>query len=144
ARDAVLVRIGATTAAHRRLADRLGISDRTLFLESIPGEKLPLYYNAADLLAFPSNYEGFGLPPLEAMASGCPVVAADNSSLPEVVGRAGMLVASGDPAQWAEAIDAVLGSQTRSAELAAKGLARAREFTWERTAEQTINALMRM
>jgi glycosyltransferase involved in cell wall biosynthesis len=129
--DALLVRIGRASPGHRSLAARLGISERVRFLEGIDAEKLPLYYSAADLLVFPSSYEGFGLPPLEAMASGCPVIAADNSSIPEVVGDAGVLVGSNDPSQWAMAIDSVLGDAKKATELSVRGLNQARRFSWE-------------
>ncbi len=137
-RDALLVRIGQAPAGHRALAQRLGIGERVLFLENVPGETLPQYYSAADLFVFPSRYEGFGLPPLEAMASGCPVIAADNSSIPEVMGDAAVLVASDDPQTWADEIDRVLGDRTVSDTMARRGLARAAAFTWLRTAERTV------
>ncbi len=138
AQDAILVRIGRAPREHRDLARRLGITDRVLFLENIAGDKLPLYYNAADLLVFPSSQEGFGLPLLEAMASGVPVVAADLTSIPEVVGDAGLLVSSDDPTQWAAAIDAVLSAPEKQTELSAKGIDRTKQFTWERTAKATL------
>ncbi len=99
---------------------------------------LPALYSGAAAFAFASRYEGFGLPPLEAMACGAPVVAADAAAVPEVVGDAGILFAPGDEAALAEALDAL----SRDAELAAayrsKGLARAREFSWERAARDTL------
>ncbi|MRR09033.1 glycosyltransferase family 1 protein [bacterium] len=143
-RDAVLVRIGRARPEHRGLARELGIEQRVRFLENVPGDRLPLYYSAADLFLFPSSCEGFGLPPLEAMASGCPVVAADNSSIPEVVGDAGVLVGPDDPAAWAGEIDRVLDDPGRAADLSRRGLARAAEFTWERTARMTEEQYRRL
>ncbi|MCU0607443.1 MAG: glycosyltransferase family 4 protein [Candidatus Edwardsbacteria bacterium] len=136
-RDALLVRIGKATPEHRALARRLGIQQRVLFLENIAADALPSYYGAADLFVFPSRHEGFGLPPLEAMASGCPVIAADNSSIPEVVGDAGVLVASDDPQRWAEEIDRVLDDPALAKDLARRGVERAASFTWEKTFKLT-------
>lgn len=97
----------------------------------------PDLYRAADVFVFPSRYEGFGLDPLEAMASGVPVAAADATSLPEVVGGAGRLLPPDDPAAWAEAITAIAGSPGLAADLRERGLERAASFTWARTAERT-------
>ncbi|MDI6739950.1 MAG: glycosyltransferase family 1 protein [Candidatus Edwardsbacteria bacterium] len=137
-RDAMLVRIGRATPEHRAQARRLGIEGRVRFLEDVSGDRLPAYYGAADLFVFPSSYEGFGLPVLEAMASGCPVIAAGNSSLPEVAGDAGVLVGSDDPAVWAGEIDRVLGDRQLMERMAAAGRQRAAAFTWERTASGTV------
>ena len=86
-------------------------------------------YNLADLFVFPSLYEGFGLPPLEAMACGTPVVAADNSSIPEVVGDAARLVDAGNPEDLAEAIRDVLDHPDQAEELVRRGLKRCRFMT---------------
>ena len=105
-----------------------------------PVEDLPAWYNAADLFVFPSLYEGFGLPPLEAMACGTPVVTANTSSLPEVVGDAALTVAPSDTAALAAAMGRVMGEPDLAASLRAAGLARAATFTWERSAAGTIDA----
>ena len=97
----------------------------------------PDLYRAADVFVFPSRYEGFGLDPLEAMASGVPVVAANATSLPEVVGDAGRLLSPDDPAAWAEAVGSIAADPGLAADLSELGLARAATFTWARTAEQT-------
>ncbi len=97
----------------------------------------PDLYRAADVFVFPSRYEGFGLDPLEAMASGVPVVAANATSLPEVVGDAGHLLPLDDPAAWTEAVTDIAVNAGKANDMRERGLARAASFTWARTAEQT-------
>ncbi len=97
----------------------------------------PDLYRAADAFVFPSRYEGFGLDPLEAMASGVPVIAANATSLPEVVGDAGCLVPPDDPAAWSQAVSAVAGDAAQANDMRERGLERAAAFTWARTAERT-------
>ncbi len=104
----------------------------------VPHADGPLLYQAAHVFAFPSRYEGFGLPPLEAMACGTPVVCSKASSLPEVVGTAALLVDPDDPAAWAAALAQLLGSPVRCNELAARGVQQAAQFTWRRVAEETL------
>ncbi len=94
-------------------------------------------YSGALAFAFPSLYEGFGLPPLEAMQCGTPVICSNASSLPEVVGDAGILLDPSDQDAWCEAIVALLQNENRRASLAAAGLVRAAGFTWAKTVEQT-------
>jgi len=106
--------------------------DRIDLLGFVPD--LAALYRGADLVLVPSRYEGFGLPALEAMASGAPLVAYDNSSLPEVVGEGGVLVADGDVAALAEAARSVLTEPAQRAELRERGPAQAAGFSWDATA----------
>ena len=103
------------------------------FLGFLPDDLLAIVYRLASVFVFPSLYEGFGLPPLEAMASGTPVVTSNVSSLPEVTGEAALLVDPSDPDAIAGAMRRVLTDPALAADLRAKGLARARKFSWERS-----------
>ncbi len=102
---------------------------------------LPALYRQAEALAFPSVYEGFGFPPLEAMACGAPVVASTASSVPEVVGDAGLLIDPLDVAAWTAALTQVLDDQALRAHLRQAGLARAATFTWTRTAQAWLDVV---
>jgi glycosyltransferase involved in cell wall biosynthesis len=101
------------------------------FLGYLPEETLAVMYRLAGVFVFPSLYEGFGLPPLEAMASGTPVVTSNVSSLPEVAGDAALLADPYDPAAIADAIYRVLTDESLRRDLRHKGLARAHQFSWE-------------
>jgi glycosyltransferase involved in cell wall biosynthesis len=107
----------------------------------VPLEDGPLLYRACTVFAFPSRYEGFGLPPLEAMACGAPVVVSDASSLPEVVGPAALRVPPDDVVGWAAALGRLLGDPGLRAELRAQGLAQAARFSYRRVAEETLAVL---
>jgi glycosyltransferase involved in cell wall biosynthesis len=104
-------------------------------------EDLPAFYRRAALLAYPSLYEGFGLPPVEAMACGTPVVASSVTCLPEVLGEAALLADPMDTADWADAIQRVLFDLSLRADLRERGLARAAQFSWAKTAKQILLAL---
>ncbi len=121
----------------REAVRRHGLEEQVVFLGYVPPAESPGWYAAADLFVYPSAYEGFGLPALEAMACGTAVVTANTSSLPEVVGDAGVMVRPGDAEALAEAMMHLLGNPTLRAELGAAGAARAREFTWAATATAT-------
>jgi len=107
----------------------------------VPDDVLPTLYAGALLFVFPSVYEGFGLPPLEAMAAGVPVLTGNRASLPEVVGDAGMMVDPYDVEAIAEGIKSLIEDTTLRAQLRAKGLDRARSFSWDSTAERTLAVL---
>ncbi len=119
----------------REKARQLDIMDRIEFRGEIAEADLPALYACASLFVFPSLYEGFGLPVLEAMACGTPVACADNSSLPEVAGNAAILFRAEDVTAQAAAIREGL---QRAVELRQKGLERASRFSWQRTAEKTF------
>lgn len=121
-----------------RAQDTLGLTDGVRFVGGVPGGQLPYYYNAAECLVLPSIYEGFGLPVLEAMACGIPVVASNVSSLPEIAGDAGMLVDPEDPGALADAISRVLSDEQLRGNLARRGLERAAGFSWKRAAAETL------
>jgi glycosyltransferase involved in cell wall biosynthesis len=120
------------------LIQELHLENRVILPGYVSDEDLPVLYNAADLFCFPSLYEGFGLTPLEAMASGTPVIAAKNSSIPEVVGDAGILLATKEETLWAENIIKVLSNPKILTDLRNRGLKRAQKFSWEKTARETI------
>ncbi len=128
---------GALFPDWRPLAEKLGMADKVICAPVAEEDLTPLY-SATDCFAFTSLYEGFGLTPLEAMACGAPVVCSDKTSLPEVVGEAGLLVDPTDTAALSAAILRVLTSDETAQELRARGIARAKRFTWERVARQTL------
>jgi glycosyltransferase involved in cell wall biosynthesis len=139
--SARLVKVGAAHHAGERgrlraLAERRGIADRVRFLDQVPEADLAPLYGAAAVCAIPSRHEGFGLPVLEAMACGVPVVCANRSSLPEVAGDAALVVEP-TPEAFAEAIGRLLDDAALRSDLRQRGLSRAAGYTWRRTAELT-------
>ena len=129
---------GMAAIEARLASQRLG--HRVIRAGRVAEEDLPTLYRAADAFVYPSHYEGFGLPPLEAMACGTPVVTSNRSSLPEVVGEAGVLVDPDDVASIARALSDLLGSAPLRAKLRAEGPRHAARFTWRRAAEQVAAA----
>jgi len=117
----------------RRAVHRHQLHKYVRFLGYLPEATLAVMYRLAGVFVFPSLYEGFGLPPLEAMASGTPVVTSNVSSLPEVAGDAAVLIDPYDPASIAGGIEQVLTNETLRHDLRQKGLARARQFSWEQS-----------
>ena len=113
------------------------LSGRVRFLGFVDDADLPALYSLATVFVMPSVYEGFGLPALEAMACGAPVICSNASSLPEVAGDAALLVGPADVAGWAAALSRALGDAALRADLSARGLRRAAQFTWAETARQT-------
>ena len=118
--------------------DKLNLQKDVIFTGYVLDEDLSALYNAADLFVYPSLYEGFGLPPLEAMACGTPVITSNTSSLPEVVGDAGIMVDPYDVDRLADAMHKVLSNDGLREDMIKKGLERAEMFSWEKTARETL------
>ena len=143
--DALLVKVGDPAFAdqrqrHLRLCADLGITGATRWIDAVTEEDLANFYNAAGAFAFPSPYEGFGFPVLEALACGTPVVAVNRTAIPELVGSAGTLVEPGDPDEFAAAIEAALTSPGNPA----PRVRQAHRFTWERTVRATLDGYRRV
>ena len=120
------------------LIDKLNLTSQVLLIDYATIDELQYLYQNALALTYTSTYEGFGLPPLEAMSCGCPVIAANTSSMPEVIGDSGILLDQiTDDTAITQALNSLLDSKVR-AELIAKGLNRAKLFSWDKSAEQHI------
>ncbi len=136
-----LVLAGRLSYGHEEVLEKIascGFGERVILPGYVARDDLPCLYSAAEVFVFPSLYEGFGLPALEAMACGAPVVASDRSSLPEVVGDAGLPVNPEKEVEIAGAIDKLLSDADLRSTLTEAGKKRAGEFTWERTARETL------
>lgn len=125
---------------YKRIAE-LGLKDKVRFIGQVPQDELPMWYSACAVFAYPSLYEGFGMPVLEAMACGAPVVTSNATALPEVVGDAGLMVPPHDIDGLTHALSGVLASSSLQAELRDKSIVRARGFSWARAAEMTLAVL---
>lgn len=128
----------------RRTAAQSGLEGRIRFLGHVPQDLTRGLYSLASVLAMPSLYEGFGMPVLEAMASGTPVIASNISSLPEVAGGAALLVTPGDTLELRAALRRLLTDQALRSELRAKGLVRAADFTWADAARKHLEVYERV
>ncbi|HZF38619.1 MAG TPA: glycosyltransferase family 1 protein, partial [Blastocatellia bacterium] len=120
-----------------KLAEDLKLQDQVHFTGYVEDGDLPALYSAAEAFVYPSFYEGFGLPPLEAMACGAPVITSDVSSLPEVVGKAGLTHAPNNTRALTEAMAKLLGDETTREHFKREGLKQAAKFSWERAARET-------
>lgn len=127
-----------------RLVDELRLNRRVVFTGYVEEEDKPALISGASVYCFPSLYEGFGLPALEAMACGTPVVASDTSSIPEVTGEAAILVDPRDEQAWMEAIRNVLTKKKVAKEMKRKGLIQAKKFSWEEAARATLKVYERV
>ena len=128
----------------RAAVENHGLSAHTTLVGVVSDRELVAYYQQATLFVFPSLYEGFGLPVLEAMGCGCPVICSNASSLPEVAGDAAVLFDPRDGGRLALELSRVLASPALRDELRARGVARAREFSWDRTAVETVAVYRRL
>lgn len=140
-----LVLVGEKFWNHQQVfaeMDRLGIRDRILYCDYVTFAELLNFYNAADCFVFPSLYEGFGLPVLEGMASGVPVVASESSSIVEVAGGAALLFPPLDDAALATQIKSVLENPSVARDLIEKGAARAAQFTWQKSAAAHLDVFL--
>jgi len=133
--------IGGTKNPYAReiidATDRLGMSGEIIFTGYLTEQVLVDFYNAADVFVYPSLYEGFGIPPLEAMACGTPVIASNTSSIPEVVGNAGKLINPYDAKELADALEELILDEGYREELSKKGIQRSGMFSWKRTGMET-------
>ena len=146
ARRPLLVLPGYRTeheAALRERASTLGVEQDVRFLDWLSGEEFEGLWQVAQAFVYPSLYEGFGLPVLEAMARGVPVACSNAASLPEVAGPAALMFDPRDDRAIAAALERLLGDPVEAERLSALGLARVREFTWERTARATLASYAR-
>ncbi len=140
-----LVITGFQAWAYSEVSDlvrRLGIKRDVVFTGYVRDEELPLLYNASDLFIFPSLYEGFGMPVLEAMACGVPVLTANTSSLPEVAGDAARLADPMDTAGMADAMQEILEDGALRQRLSEAGQRRASQFSWDQTARETLSVYL--
>lgn len=134
--DLMFVKVGDIRKATRKLISALGLNESVIHFRKT--ENIAPFYNAADLFAFPSYYEGFGYPAAEAMASGCPVVAADSSSITEVVGTGGVLFPTFDVNALQEIAIQILTDPAQAAVMVRKGLEQVKKFDWKNCAEMTL------
>ena len=137
-----LVLIGRPGRDHQAVVDavkRLNLIKKTVFLSDVLSSELIFFYNLAEIFLFPSLYEGFGLPVLEAMACGCPVITSNVASLPEVAGDAALLVNPYRTEEIADALKKLLNNRELQEELKRKGLEQAAGFSWEKNARETLD-----
>lgn len=140
-RDLKLVLAGPPGADHDRVVSIVrsgGLADRVVFVPRVENEELAFFYNLATAFVFPSLYEGFGLPVLEAMACGCPAMVSRAACLPEIAGDGALLFDPESPSGLAAAMEKVIASAVLRAELRNRGLARAKQFSWDKTARETL------
>lgn len=140
-REFPLVIAGAAGWKNSAIHERIAGADYVRLLGYVPADQLPGVYAGASLFVFPSHYEGFGLPVLEAMAAGTPVLTSHASAMPEVVGEAGVLVDPRSVEEIAHATGRVLEDSKARAAMSRLGRERARRFTWEKTAAETLEVL---
>lgn len=131
---------GLSYPKYKKRSEELNISNDVIFTDFISLEDLPLFYNGAEVLVYPSFYEGFGLPPLEAMACGTPVIASNITSIPEVCKDSALLINPYNVHELSSAIEEVLTDKKLMLHMMKKSLIRSMNFSWECTAKKTIEA----
>lgn len=124
--------------------NKSGLGDKVIFTQYIPGEEICPLMNGAEAFVFPSLYEGFGMPPLEAMACGTPVIVSGSASLPEVVGDCGLIVDAYSEESIADAMGKIADNEELRKQLSEKGIIRAREFSWKKSAEKLYTIYERL
>ena len=136
-----LVIAGASGWKNQDLLNKINDTPKITYLGYVSDEEKLCLYNLAETFVYPSHYEGFGFPPLEAMSAGCPVIAGNNSSLSEILGTAPLLVNSYDPAELSLALNLMKNEETRSL-YQEKGFEKVKEFFWKQTAKETYTVIM--
>ncbi len=137
-KDILLARAGVCSNSSRHKINKLKLGNNVKYFDNLGDSELPLLYNAADVFVFPSVYEGFGMPLLEAMACNVPVIAANATCFPEIVKDAGILFDPLNTEELSKALIRVLGDKEISDDLIQKGSRRVRNFSWKETAEKTL------
>jgi glycosyltransferase involved in cell wall biosynthesis len=140
----ILGKKGRSYYDYRDLAHSLSIKDDVIFTGYVPVEELPTFYNAASMLCYPSFYEGFGLPPLEAMACGTPVISSNLTSIPEILGEDAIYIDPYDVDDMAEKLLMLVEDEKLRLNMAFKGLTRSTMYSWKRTALETIDVLSKI
>ena len=137
------IKVGTPNSEGRRqvllkLIRNLNLKNEIVFTDHVDEKDIPQLYNLVDVLVYPLAYAGFGLPPLEAMACGCPVITSNTSSLPEVVGNAAIIIKLTNSKELTNALLNLIENQDIRKELSKKGINQSKKFTWEKCAEQTL------
>ena len=131
---------GISYSIYMKRAEDLGIKDSVIFTDFIPLNHLPIFYNACEFLAYPSFYEGFGLPPLEAMACGAPVITSNVTSIPEICSDSALLVDPNNIVQLSSSMDQLLSDDSLRKSMINNGLANCLKYSWLNTAKDTVKA----
>ena len=134
-----LVRLGRYSSEWEKLLRNSPIKDQVIQIDNLKSELMPILYNAVDCLLFPSWYEGFGWPPLEAMACGTPVVSSNAASLPQIVGSSALMAPPDDIEGLSNAVHQLLENEELKNHKIKQGLAHVNRFTWEHTAKEVAN-----
>jgi len=135
--DVKFLKVGPFLDKEKKLIKKIDLEKHIINVEHVPYDELPPYYNLADVFVFPSLYEGFGMPPIEAMACGTPAIVSNVPPLNEIVGDAQIMVDPFNPGELAEEIINVLSDKELANKMSQAGIERAKKVTWENTAKLT-------